>query len=118
MTVFTKPLTEPEVIAHLKKEGQVLLEVQMTSYYILRHPAEQPLEDLLYDWFVRYKSASHAYRDGCRVGGGDTVTSVKDLTNGKTIPFPAQSKDRRGVNDQRHLAARAKPRGGRKQHHA
>lgn len=87
MTVFTKDPTSPEVIAELKKEGQVLLEVTFKCLYILRGGGEDErgLKDMMVDWFVQYNGRSHAYRDGCHMGGGDQVQEVRNLTDGGKV---------------------------------
>ena len=86
MTVFTKDPRSPEVLAELKKEGQVLLEVTFKCLYVLRGEAEQGLTEMMKDWFVSYNGRSHAYRDGCHMGGGDAVQLVRNLTDdGKVV---------------------------------
>ncbi len=80
MTIFKKPLTDPEVIAHLKKEGSTLVEVQTTQYFVIEGLQGMKLEDILHDWFIRFKGRSHAWRDASHVGGGDTVSEAKVLT--------------------------------------
>jgi hypothetical protein len=90
MTVYTKPLTDPEVIKHLKAEGKVLLEVQTTRYFIVEHPVDN-LDAILQEWFVQFRGRSHAWRDGSHVGGGDTVTKVKVLTEDGRVVLGADA---------------------------
>lgn len=78
MNVYTKPLTDPEVIALLKKEGKTLLEVETLRYFIVDVPHGVTVEQIVEDWFVRNRGRSHAWRDGCHVGGGgDVAVTVK-----------------------------------------
>ncbi len=90
MTVYTKPLDDPELLAQLKSEGKTVLEVHATQYFIIDGLQGMKLEDILRDWFVRHKGCSHAWRDGSHVGGGaDTVSEVKVLTEeGRVIYIP------------------------------
>lgn len=86
MTVFTKDLTSPEVIEALKKEGKVLLEVTIKRHYIVSTGEDVPR--LMADWFVHWNGRSHAYRDGCHVGGGgDAVQQVRDITDEGKVVF-------------------------------
>lgn len=81
-------MTDPEVIEHFRKEGEVILEVTMKRYYILRLDRSQTLKDIVHDWFVKWRGSSHAWRDGCHVGGSaDEVILVKDLTNKVEVPI-------------------------------
>lgn len=81
MTIFKKPLTDPEVIAHLKAEGKTLIQVETVQYYVIDEPLPgQSLEPLMDEWFVRFRGQSHAYRDGSRVGGADKAITVTVLT--------------------------------------
>lgn len=86
MTIFNKPLTDPELLAALKKDGKLVLEVTIKRYYVL-HASEQPVEEVVRDWFVKWNGRSHAYRDGSHVGGADQAISAKDLTNDKDVPI-------------------------------
>lgn len=82
MTIFKKPMDDPEVVAHLKTEGKTLLQVQFTCYYLIdAGHTDMTIEQIVQDWFVDYRGRSHAWRDGCHVGGGgDMATEVKVLT--------------------------------------
>jgi hypothetical protein len=86
MTAFTKDPRSPEVLAVLKKEGRVLLEVTFKCLYVLDNEENRALPGLVKEWFVTWNGRSHAYRDGCHVGGGNRATEVRNLTNdGKVI---------------------------------
>ena len=81
MTIYTKPLTDPEVLASLKEEKKTLLEVKVSQFFIVDVPYGMTVEQIVQDWFVRCRGRSHAWRDGSHVGGGgDVVSEVKVLT--------------------------------------
>ena len=89
MTVFTKDPRSPEVLAAIKKDGQVLLEVTTKQLYIAHAEPDGSLTALMKEWFVTYRGRSHAYRDGSHMGGGDEVQLVRNLTDdGKVIFKP------------------------------
>jgi hypothetical protein len=81
MTVFTKDPRSPEVLAAMKKDGQVLLEVTFKCLYVLREEPGEALPGMMKDWFVYWNGRSHAYRDSCHMGGGDEVQQVINLTD-------------------------------------
>jgi hypothetical protein len=88
MTIFTKDPRSAEVLAVLKKEGKVLLEVVTTRLYIIDSlpSTDAPaLETLCQEWFVKYRGRSHAWRDSCHIGGGDEASIVKVMTEGGRI---------------------------------
>ena len=87
---FIKDPRSAEVLAALRKEGKVLLEVVCTQLYVLDYrytspPEDEALEALCQEWFVEYRGKGHAYRDGAHIGGGDEVSLIKVLTDGKRI---------------------------------
>jgi hypothetical protein len=83
MTIFTKDPTSPEVIAQLRRAGQVLLEVTTKQLYLVPASESRDLPALVREWFVTYRGRSHAFRDGSHIGGSaDQVRRVRNLTNG------------------------------------
>jgi len=48
-----------------KKRG--IIKVTTESYYELYETDEEELEELAAEWFTKYGSSSHAYRDGSKV---------------------------------------------------
>lgn len=85
MTVFTKDPKSPEVLAALKKEGSILVEATFKCLYLLRHGDNGDLPGMMKEWFVDFSGRSHAYRDGCHMGGGDFIQEVRDLTDGGKV---------------------------------
>jgi hypothetical protein len=89
MKILTKSPDDPELVAAFKAQGKVVLEVTTKRFYILH--AKPDLDQLLQEWFVRYRGCSHAYRDGSLVGGADEVQQVHNLTTGEVLPWPTSS---------------------------
>jgi len=92
MILYTKHPASPEMVAHMKEKGGTLLLVACTQYYVIDHGIEQPLEELMREWFVEHRGRYHAFRDGSHLGGGDEVTEVKVLTqDGRVIDLRSPS---------------------------
>lgn len=93
MSLITKDPASQEMIEHFKKQGATVVQVTMTRLYIIEGNDGRPVEDLMQEWFVKYRGSSHAYRDGSHVGGSDEVQEVKVLTEeGRVIFMKPQSK--------------------------
>jgi len=95
MTVFSKDPRSPEVIEVLKRKGEVLIEVTVKQLFVLHAGDDRSLEELMEEWFVKYRGCSHAYRDGSHIGGADEVVSVMNLTGGKEIALRRWEKSAR-----------------------
>lgn len=75
------------LIEHMKASGQRLIEVTTTRLYAIPEgDLGMSLEDLMREWFVKYRGGSHAFRDGSEVGGSVVFRSARVLTeDGKEI---------------------------------
>ena len=86
MNVLVKDPRSPEMLATLKQNGEVVVEVTVKQLYIL-HNEPRSLGQVMWDWFVKWRGRFHAYRDSSHVGGADEVVAVRNLTENVDVPL-------------------------------
>ncbi len=66
---------------HTINEGGRVIEVNMKTYYVIPAGDSISNERIKTEWFEKFPLASsHAYRDGCKIGGAEIIEEIKFLT--------------------------------------
>jgi hypothetical protein len=92
MTLYTKNPRDEDMVKEMVERGEILIEVTSKTLYHIPHEPGMPLEDLMKEWFVKYKAASHAFRDGSKIHGTEDILKINVLTDGgKEIKIDANA---------------------------
>ena len=72
-----------ELIKNSLKNNCKVIEVTIKKYYITYSDDTISNEQIKSEWFDKFLNKSHAYKDGCHIGGADELVDIKFLHDKK-----------------------------------